>query len=104
MAIRRRTPSPAGAVVAVIILGVTLTTAGVAFARVDQQKGGEQKIDKAQAQEMQALVKLVNDVALGAPAPSDFPMVWQNHSFKMRDQRTFVPYVLSIPQGGLTNP
>ena len=104
MPIRRRTPTSPGALMAIGILGFTLTVTGGAFARGDQQKGAEQKLDKAQLQETQALVKLVNDVALGAPAPSDFPIVWQSHYVKARDQRTFVPYVLSMPQGGLTNP
>ena len=104
MPFRRRTPTSPGALIAIGILGFTLTVTGEAFARGDQQKGAEQKLDKAQAQEMQALVKLVNDVVFGAPAPSDFPMAWQNHFLKARDQRTFVPYVLSMPQGGLANP
>jgi len=104
MPFRRRTPTSPGALIAIGILGFTLTVTGEAFARGDQQKGAEQKLDKAQAQETQALIKLVNDVALGAPVPSDFPIVWQNHFVKARDQRTFVPYVLSMPQGGLTNP
>jgi hypothetical protein len=104
MPIRRLTPASSGVLLAVIMLGLTLAAADVASARIDQQKGAEQKTSKAQVQETQALVKLVNDVAFGAPAPSDFPVNWQNHYIKARDQRTFVPYVLSMPQGGLTNP
>lgn len=100
---RRRSVVP-GALVAVLIVGLTLACARPASARPDQPKAADQKVDKAQVQETQALVKLVNDVVLGAPAPSDFPLTWQNHYIKARDQRTFVPFVLSMPQGGLTKP
>jgi len=106
MRTRRRAPAGSGAVVAIscLLVGFTLAVAGDAFGRADQQKPAERKLDKAQTQETQALVKLVTDVTLGAPAPSDFPMAWQNHYLKARDRRTFVPYVVSIPQGSLANP
>jgi hypothetical protein len=102
----RRAPAASGAIVAIscLLVGFTLAVDGDAFGRADQQKPAERKLDKAQTQETQALVKLVTDVTLGAPAPSDFPMAWQNHFIKARDRRTFVPYVVSIPQGSLANP
>ena len=86
-----------------ILLGLGLTFASER-AGLAQQKGAEKKFDKAQTQEIQALVKLVNDVTAGKPAPADFTVGWQNHSLKARDQRTFVPYCLSIPQGSLASP
>jgi hypothetical protein len=104
MQTRHRAPAVSGAVVAVVLLAVALPAARDAFAQAPQQKPPERKLDKAQIQEEQALVRVVSDVALGAAAPSDFPMVWQNHYLKARDQRTFVPYVISIPQGSLPSP
>jgi len=103
---RNRRPAPAAlsAAAVIVLLVVSTAAAGWAFARDPQQKPAEKKLDKAQTQEIQALVKLVTDVSLGQPAPSDFPIVWQNHYLKKRDQRTFVPYMISIPQGSLANP
>jgi hypothetical protein len=97
---RVRALAVSGAAV-IVVLVLSLASAGAGFA---QQKGAEKKFDKAQTQEIQALVKLVNDVTAGKPAPADFPVTWQNHSLKARDQRTFVPYCISIPQGSMTSP
>ncbi len=91
--------------VAVFILGLmfplVLAPARDALA---QPKPVPPKFDKAQTQEIHALVQLVNDVTAGKPAPADFAVSWQYHSLKARDQRTFVPYCLAIPQGTLTSP
>jgi hypothetical protein len=102
---RARGPAVQGAVVVLIILVMlSLGFAGEAAARSPQQKPAEKKFDKVQTQEIQALVKLVTDVTLGAPAPSDFPITWQNHYLKARDQRTFVPYAVTIPAGTFASP
>jgi hypothetical protein len=101
---RRLAPIAPGAVVAILFLVFAAPVAHEALAQGTQQKPAERKLDKAQTQELQALVKLVTDATLGAPAPSDFPLVWQNHYLKARDQRTFVPYVISIPPGSIANP
>jgi len=103
---RNRRPAPAApsAAAVIILLAVSVAAARPSFAQDSRQKPAEKKLDKAQTQEIQALVKLVTEVSYGQPAPSDFPVVWQNHYLKARDQRTFVPYIISIPQGSIANP
>ena len=98
---RVRALAVSGSAIIIIVFILSLASAVTGFA---QQKGNEKKFDKAQTQEIQALVRLVNDATAGKPAPADFPVTWQNHSLKARDQRTFVPYSITIPQGSMTSP
>jgi len=80
-----------------VLVSVTLT--GLALA---QQKGKEQKKpDKAQTQEIRTLLKMVDDASAGQPAPSDFQVTWQGHFLKARDQRTYVPFTVTIEPGKL---
>lgn len=104
MSNRRRSPAAPGAAASAVLLALALAAAAPALARAGQQKPAEKKFDKAQTLEAQALATLVTDVMVGAQAPADFPIGWQNHYLKARDQRTFVPYVVSIPAGALVTP
>ena len=97
---RVRALEVSGAIV-VVALGLVVSFAGAVFA---QQKAAEKKFDKAQTQEIQALVRIVNEASTGKPGPADFQLIWQNHSLKAREQRTFVPYSIAIPQGSLASP
>jgi hypothetical protein len=82
-----------------ILLSVALT--GLVLA---QQKGKDQKkYDKAQTQDIRALLKMVDDASAGQPAPSDFQLAWLGHYLKARDQRTYVPFTIAIEPGKLTN-
>jgi hypothetical protein len=104
MHIRVRALAVSAAVIATILVS-SLFSEGVAIAQPQAPpKGNEKKYDKAQTQEIQALVKLVNDITGGQAAPTEFPVSWQNHFLKARDQRTFVPYSVTFPQGTLTQP
>ena len=79
---------------------MSLALTGPALA---QQKGKEQrKYDKAQTQDIKILLKLVDDASAGQPAPSDFQMTWQGHFLKARDQKTYVPFTVTIEPGKLT--
>ena len=86
-------------VIVALVLALSFASTGLA-----QQKAAEKKFDKAQTQEIQALIRIVNEASAGKPGPADFQLVWQNHSLKARDQRTFVPYSITIPQGSLASP
>jgi hypothetical protein len=104
MHIRARALGVSAATIATILVSLSLSD-GVAFAQPQApQKANEKKFDKAQTQEIQALVKLVNDITAGQVAPTDFSLGWQNHFLKARDQRTFVPYSVTIQQGTITQP
>ncbi len=102
--LRRPPAAPGAAARAVFLLTLAFTVASPAVAHIDAQKPAEKKFDREQTQEAEALARLVTDVTQGAAAPTDFPIVWQNHFRKARDLRTFVPYVVAIPLGALPNP
>lgn len=94
MHIRARALGFSGALFAAIFL--VTSTAAVAQQPPPQQKKDEKKLDKAQQQEIAAAVKTVDEVIAGQPGPSDATINWQYHFMKARDQRTFVPIVLTF--------
>jgi hypothetical protein len=64
-----------------------------------QDKKAPPKPDKAQQAEIAAAVKLMDDVIAGQPAPTDFSFTWVNHSMKSRDNKMFVPFILTFEKG-----
>jgi hypothetical protein len=67
-------------------------------ASIDAQRGRSEKdAQKAQQQEAQALVKLVEAAKAGQSAPSEIPVAWRgNHFLKAQEGRTYVPFTVSI--------
>jgi hypothetical protein len=70
--------------------------APVAFA---QQRGGDNKNQpkrtKQEQMEIEQLVKLVDGVMAGQPAPGDIQLTLSPFFLKSQEQRTFVPFVLN---------
>lgn len=97
MRIRSRAVAVPAALLAAIVLAVPAGSAA-------QEKKKEQKLDKDQQKEVQTVVKIVDDVLAGQPAPADFPMTFQYHFQKARDQRTFIPVTMVFPQEQIANP
>ena len=85
MAIRR-----AMAMVVALVVSATFTVAGQA-----QQKK-EPKRSKHEQQEIEQVVKLVDGVMAGQPAPADITMSIEPFFMKSQEQRTFVPFVLTV--------
>ncbi|HOC18840.1 MAG TPA: hypothetical protein PKK95_11255 [Vicinamibacterales bacterium] len=96
MLIRARAVAVSGALLAAFALAVPAGTAA-------QDKKKEQKLDKDQQREVQTVVKIVDEVVAGQPAPTDFPITFQYHFQKARDQRTFMPVTMVFPQDRITN-
>jgi hypothetical protein len=70
------------------------TAASTAFA---EQRGGKEQQPKRSKQEqveIDALVKTVDGVMTGQPAPGDIQMSLRPYFMKSQEQRTFVPFVL----------
>jgi hypothetical protein len=102
MHIRALARARSGAVCSIVLILVSLSFSGLTRA---QQKGKEQqKYDKGQTQDIQTLLKMVADASAGQSVPSDFQVTWQNHYLKARDQRTFVPFTITIEPGKLSSP
>lgn len=64
-----------------------------------QDKKPAAKPDKAQQAEIAASVKIMDDVMAGQAAPSDFKFSWVTHSMKSRDNKAYVPFILSFDKG-----
>jgi len=85
MAIRR-------ALAMVVALAVSAT-----FAVAQQpQKKDERKRSKQEQQEIEFVVKLVDGVMAGQPAPADITMTLEPFFMKSQETRTFVPFVLNL--------
>ena len=66
------------------------------FAAAQQQKKNEPKRSKQEQQEIEQVVKLVDGVMAGQPAPADITMSIEPFFMKSQEQRTFVPFVLTV--------
>ncbi|MGH9312757.1 MAG: hypothetical protein ACRD1S_06115 [Vicinamibacterales bacterium] len=60
------------------------------------QKKDDKKQQETQQRDIQALVKAVETAAAGQPAPSDFPLQFQNDFLKAQDGMTYIPFTLTI--------
>jgi hypothetical protein len=90
MAIRR-----AMAVVVALVVSATFAISGIAAQQAPKQDN--KKRSKQEQQEIEQLVKLVDGVMTGAtPAPSDITMSIEPFFMKSQEQRTFVPFVLTV--------
>src|SRR5205807_7623047 len=57
----------------------------------------EKKQDEAQKKEIQNVVKLVDEVAAGQPAPNDLNLAWAREDFlKAQGNKEYVPFTVSI--------
>ena len=59
-------------------------------------KKDEKKRSKQEQQEIEQIVKLVDGVMAGQPAPGDITMSVEPFFMKSQEARTFVPFVLSV--------
>jgi hypothetical protein len=86
MVIRRRTA-------AVAVLVALVFGAGV----VAQKKDEPKKQDEAQKKEILSVVKVVDDVAAGQPAPNDLSVAWAREDFlKAQGNKEYVPFTVTI--------
>ena len=102
---------PRGVWVARILLTGALAAAcgTLAFAQKPAQKG-EQKPDpalmarqQAQQQEIQTVVRMADAAMTGQPAPSDFPLKFENDFLKAQGNRVWVPVTLTLDPAKMTS-
>src|SRR5215203_1372237 len=86
MAMRR-----AMALVVALMVSVTMAAAQQAPTKKDEKKRSKQE-----QQEIETVVKLVDGVMAGQPAPGDITMTLEPFFMKSQEQRTFVPFVLTV--------
>ena len=83
----------------VIALVAALAVALAGSAALAQQSPGkkdEKKRSKQEQVEIEALVKVVDAVMAGQPAPGDIQMTLTPYFLKSQEQRTFVPFSLAV--------
>ena len=97
MAIRR-----AMTMVVALVVVAMFAVSGVA-AQQAQAKQDTKKRSKQEQQEIETVVKLVDGVMAGQPAPSDITMTLEPFFMKSQEQRTFVPFVLSVTNAPKTD-
>lgn len=106
MSVVRRMSGIGVAAVAAVALATGVMAAGAQDKKDKNQKpdAAAQAQALAQQQEIQALVRLADAAMAGQPAPSDFPMQFQNDFIKAQQGRVWLPVTLTIDSTKLTNP
>ena len=88
----------------ILVLAAAVSISLTGFGLAQQRDRAARKLDKVQQQDLQVLVKAVDQVIAGSPAPAGPPMSWQNHYVKAVDQKTFIPFRIAIEQAALATP
>src|SRR5687768_14492201 len=86
----------------VAALAVALVGSTAAFAQ-GEKKPDEKKRSKQEQQEIDQLVKLIDGVMAGQPAPNDIQMTLTPYFLKSQEQRTFVPFALTVTNAPATD-
>jgi hypothetical protein len=92
----------------VLAVGIALTCVlGVMPTSAQQQRNNNQKQpqrSKAEQQDIETLVRLVDGVATGQPAPTDIPITWEsNHFVKGQGGITYIPYTLLVDRSKMSS-
>lgn len=86
----------------VLALAVALAVSAT-FAMAQTAKPDTKKRSKQEQQEIEQVVKLVDGVMAGQPAPSDVQLSIEPYFLKSQEARTFVPFVLDVKNGPATD-
>src|SRR5688572_29057263 len=79
-----------------VATAVVFALVGSAAYAQQTPKQDTKKRSKQEQQEIEQLVKTVDAVMAGQPAPSDIQMTITPYFLKSQEQRTFVPFVLDV--------
>jgi hypothetical protein len=83
-------------VIALVAAVAVAFTASTVFAEQRGDQKNQPKRSKQEQQEIEQVVKLVDGVMAGQPAPTDIQMSLTPYFLKSQEQRTFVPFVLDV--------
>src|SRR3954447_2190421 len=85
-----RRPSLAAIAAAIVILSATL------FAQPAPQQQ-QRKLSDAEKKEIQTILKIVDDVAAGQPAPNDLSVSWAGSDLlKAQNNKEYLPYTVTL--------
>jgi hypothetical protein len=78
-------------VFAFLVLAVCASSIGLVAQK------GDKKQDEAQKKEIQSIVKIVDDIAAGQPAPNDLSVAWLREDvLKAQGNKEYVPFTVSV--------
>jgi hypothetical protein len=80
----------------VLAVALAFAVAGASATFAQQAKPDTKKRSKQEQAEIEQLVKLIDGVMAGQPAPSDIQITMSPFFLKSQEQRTFVPFTLSV--------
>src|SRR5687767_1003193 len=81
---------------AMAIVVALLVSASFAVAQQAPTKKDDRKRSRQEQQEIEQVVKLVDGVMAGQPAPADVTMSLEPFFMKSQEARTFVPFILKV--------
>src|SRR6478735_7565685 len=84
-------------------LAVALMFSATFAAAQQNAKPDTKKRSKAEQTEIEQVVKLIDGVMAGQPAPTDITMKLEPFFMKSQEQRTFVPFVLTVTNAPKTD-
>lgn len=87
----------------VMAMLVTLALSGTFVLAQTAPKKDDKKRNKQEQAEIETLVKLVDGVMAGQPAPGDIKLTLEPFFLKSQEARTFVPFVLDVTNGPATD-
>src|SRR5436189_6478175 len=96
IALMKQRRGPVAVAVAAALLGSVALSA---------QNKDEKKRDDAQKKEIQSVVKVVDDVAAGQPAPNDLALTWvRDDELKAQGTKEYVPFTVTVDASKVTTP
>lgn len=90
--------------VAALMLCIVGSAAALGATAAQRQEQRKDRLSREQRQEVQMLVRLLDDITKGQPAPSDFTVTWHNDFLKAQEGRTYVPFTLTLEPNAMTTP
>jgi hypothetical protein len=92
---------------AIVVLCAGVTVVGAPQGNKDRKDQNQKQNDaaaQAQAQEVQAMVRLADAAMTGQQSPSDFPIQFQNDFLRAQQGRVWIPITLTVDASKLSNP
>jgi len=91
---------PALAIAIAAAISISAAAQNVAPPKKDDKKQSDE-----QKKEIQTVVKMIDDVAAGQPAPNDFNLAWASADFlKAQGNKQYVPFSVTLDPSKLANP
>ena len=88
---------------AAVVIFATCAWLVVPVSAQQKQENNAPKLDKQQTQEIQAIIKYLDDMNAGKAAAPDATLTWQPYFVKSQGDQVYVPFTVSLDPGKLTS-